>query len=120
MTDLLRRVLPTVQKPARYTGGEYNSIIKDKYFITCSDAGSVKIGNNDMNFIIPNGVGDGETKVAILNKSEMNQSAFHFFTRIEGVFDIYNYDCGSEVEMTIEGRFGVYYKNGIVIFERWE
>ena len=29
MTDLLRRILPTVQKPARYTGGEYNEIKKD-------------------------------------------------------------------------------------------
>ena len=30
MTDLLKRILPTVQKPVRYTGGEYNEIIKDK------------------------------------------------------------------------------------------
>ena len=29
MTDLLQRILPTVQKPARYTGGEYNEIRKD-------------------------------------------------------------------------------------------
>ena len=29
MTDLLHRVLPLVQKPARYTGGEYNEIRKD-------------------------------------------------------------------------------------------
>ncbi len=29
MTELLQRILPTVQKPARYTGGEYNEIIKD-------------------------------------------------------------------------------------------
>ncbi len=29
MTDKLSRILPTVQKPARYTGGEYNEIIKD-------------------------------------------------------------------------------------------
>ena len=29
MTDLLQRILPTVQKPARYTGGEYNEIIKN-------------------------------------------------------------------------------------------
>ncbi len=29
MTDLLQKVLPTVQKPARYTGGEYNEIRKD-------------------------------------------------------------------------------------------
>ena len=30
MTDLINRILPRVQKPARYTGGEYNEIIKDK------------------------------------------------------------------------------------------
>ncbi len=29
MTELLQRVLPTVQKPARYTGGEYNEIKKN-------------------------------------------------------------------------------------------
>ncbi|MBQ9168733.1 MAG: TIGR03960 family B12-binding radical SAM protein [Oscillospiraceae bacterium] len=28
MTELLQRILPTVQKPARYTGGEYNEIKK--------------------------------------------------------------------------------------------
>ena len=26
----LERILPRVQKPARYTGGEYNEVIKDK------------------------------------------------------------------------------------------
>ncbi len=30
MNDMIRRILPTVQKPARYTGGEYNEIKKDK------------------------------------------------------------------------------------------
>lgn len=29
MTDRLQRILPTVQKPARYTGGEYNEIKKN-------------------------------------------------------------------------------------------
>ena len=29
MTDILQRILPTVQKPARYTGGEYNEVQKD-------------------------------------------------------------------------------------------
>ena len=29
MSELLQRILPTVQKPARYTGGEYNEIKKD-------------------------------------------------------------------------------------------
>ena len=30
MTELKQRILPTVQKPARYTGGEYNEVQKDK------------------------------------------------------------------------------------------
>lgn len=30
MRKSLERILPTVQKPARYTGGEYNEIVKDK------------------------------------------------------------------------------------------
>ena len=30
MTNLLERILPSVQKPARYTGGEYNEIKKNK------------------------------------------------------------------------------------------
>ena len=30
MDKRLERILPQVQKPARYTGGEYNQIIKDK------------------------------------------------------------------------------------------
>ena len=29
MTEMLKRILPTVQKPARYTGGEYNEIKKN-------------------------------------------------------------------------------------------
>ena len=29
MTELIQRILPTVQKPARYTGGEFNEIQKD-------------------------------------------------------------------------------------------
>ena len=29
-TDTLHRILPQVQKPARYVGGEYNQIVKDK------------------------------------------------------------------------------------------
>ena len=33
MTELLERILPTVQKPARYVGGEYNQIVKDKHAV---------------------------------------------------------------------------------------
>ena len=29
MTELMQRILPTVQKPARYTGGEWGELKKD-------------------------------------------------------------------------------------------
>ena len=28
MKDIIQRILPLVQKPARYTGGEFNQIVK--------------------------------------------------------------------------------------------
>lgn len=34
MERKLERILPNVQKPARYTGGEYNAIVKDKTLVT--------------------------------------------------------------------------------------
>ena len=30
MDKRLERILPRVQKPARYVGGEYNAVLKDK------------------------------------------------------------------------------------------
>ena len=30
MNRILEHILPKVQKPARYTGGEYNAVVKDK------------------------------------------------------------------------------------------
>ena len=34
MERKLERILPKVQKPARYTGGEYNAVVKDKASVT--------------------------------------------------------------------------------------
>lgn len=95
------------------------SILGDKQFKTSSDAGGVKIGNENFEIIIPNGVGDGITRVAVLNKNEMNDSAFDYITFCKGKINIYNYDCGCEIAKTIEGRYGIYSKDGFVVFEKW-
>ena len=34
MNRILEHILPNVQKPARYTGGEYNAVVKDKKSVT--------------------------------------------------------------------------------------
>ena len=36
MDKRLERILPRVQKPARYVGGEYNAILKDKAEVEAS------------------------------------------------------------------------------------
>lgn len=91
----------------------------DKQFKTESDTGGIKIGNNGFTIIIPNGYGDGITRVAILEKEEMNNCTFDFFTSVFGSINIYDYDCGNEVECTINGRYGIYSKGGFVVFEKW-
>ena len=37
LSEKLERILPLVQKPGRYTGGELNSIVKDKENIDNND-----------------------------------------------------------------------------------
>lgn len=93
-------------------------MLGDKVFKTMSDIGGVKIGNDKFTVIIPNGYGDGDTRIAIVNRGEINDNMFNFFTFIEGDINIYSYDCGDDVVRTISGKYGVYYWEGFVIFEK--
>ena len=93
-------------------------MLGDKVFKTVSDIGGVKIGNDKFTVIIPNGYGDGDTRIAIVNRGEINDNMFNFFTFIEGDINIYSYDCGDDVVKTISGKYGVYYWEGFVIFEK--
>jgi len=97
-----------------------------KTLTTLSDAGSVKIGNDNFSVLIPNGYGDGDTKVIIVSNIDCESfKSFKFFTSIKGNINIYNYDCDSpclesKVIETIKGWYGVYYKDGTVLFEKWD
>ena len=50
MNRVLEHILPKVQKPARYTGGEYNAVVKDKsrinlrYALCFPDTYEIEIG----------------------------------------------------------------------------
>lgn len=94
--------------------------LKGKIFVGLSDKGGLKVGNEDFSFVIPNGSGDGLTKAAFVDDYSFDLSGFYFFTDIQGKFNIYDYDCGDKVLKTIEGRFGIFYGEGFVIFERWD
>lgn len=88
---------------------------------TLADAGSVKAGNDGFTILL-NAGGDGWKTVAVYDKRVVNDSVFRCMTSIEGEdFNIYSYDCGDEVALTLSGRYGVYarFNDGVVVLERW-
>ena len=93
----------------------------DKIFKTESDAGSVLIGRKKLKIMIPNGRGDGESRVAILDKNEdISGYELNNFTLIEGKFKIYNYDCTKDEDDYAEelnGKYVVYYYDSFVVFQ---
>lgn len=96
------------------------SMFGDRCFKTESDIGGVKVGNDEFSLIVPNGRGDGTTRVAVFdNKKDFNERLMNFFTDIRGKFSIYDYDCGGTELVTLMGKFGVYYYDGLVAFEKW-
>ena len=90
---------------------QFNSIL-----ITESEVGSLKVGNDNFSFNLPNGIGDGKTKVVITREKEINTNMVNFFTKIEGTFNIYDYDCGNDILTSLNGKYHIFYLNGIVVF----
>lgn len=82
-----------------------------------SDAGSLKIGNEEWSILIPNGVGDGITRYAVFdNESEINTDMLRYFTSVRGKFNIYDYDCGTTIDQTLDGSYLIYIWEGIIAF----
>ena len=73
------------------------------------------IGTDKFSLLIPNGHGDGETRYAILERKDFYaRDLMNYFTIIEGKFNIYSYDCGDSVCEEINGKFEVYYCQGLI------
>lgn len=89
---------------------------------TFSDAGSVKVGNDDFSVFIRNGYGDGVTGVFITSKHV--HVPLEYFTSIKGDFRIYEYDLGEKYNHEISGSYSVFHGsqngNGIVVFVKQE
>lgn len=92
----------------------------DNVIKTSSDAGSVKVGVDNMSVFVPNGYGDGISRVAIFDDSKaFNDSMMSYFTTVKGKdMIIYDYDCGDVAATTISGRYNIYYYSGLVAFEK--
>lgn len=86
---------------------------------TFSDVGSVKIGNDNFNILVPNGYGDGCTTVLILGKNEEPRENNHYICTIEGDYSIYSYDLGDEVIYQLYGKYNIYNShNSVVVFKK--
>lgn len=93
----------------------------DNSIITYSDIGSLKIGVENSSILIPNGYGDGETKIAFFNADNPYVEALEymmmFFTTIDGEFNLYEYDCGDKVTTSLKGKYFVFYSNSYIAFQ---
>ena len=99
-------------------------------FKTASDVGSLLVGNEEFQVLIPNGYGDGTTRVAVFNKADSDYSVAsrimsdmmdsHRGPCLHGKFNIYPYDCCDptvdEPCRTIKGNYFTYYYDGLVAF----
>lgn len=99
-------------------------------FKTASDVGSLLVGNEEFQVLIPNGYGDGTTRVAVFNKVDSDHSVAsrimsdmmdsHRGPYLHGKFNIYPYDCCNptvdEPCKTLEGRYFTYYYDGLIAF----
>ena len=92
------------------------SMLGDRVRKVYSDAGSVKIGNDSFNLLIPHGSGDGVARYAVVNKAEFNDNMARFFARVNGKIDIYLTDTSDDIAETIDGSFDIYTYEGFVIF----
>lgn len=102
----------------------------DRCFKTASDVGSLLVGNEEFQALIPNGYGDGITRVAVFNKGDSDYSvasrimcdmmSSHRGPYLHGKFNIYPYDCCDptvdEPCKTLEGRYFTYYYDGLIAF----
>lgn len=97
---------------------EYLGKKADEYFTTESDIGSLSVGTNDFKYNIGNLYGDGTNYVYILENNE-NLACLNFLTTIEGNFNIYDYDCGNHVAITLHGRYAIYRAERLFVFAKW-
>lgn len=103
----------------RYKLISYLQELGATYFVTLSDCGSVKIGNENFNINISNKYGDGETNVVVLEKN-VDINGLEFCTDCEGNFNIYSHDTSTtDIVYTCKGHYGIYNFEKLVVFVKW-
>lgn len=114
-------------KDSDYHWYRIRDLFGDRCFKTYSDVGSLLVGNENFQVLIPNGIGDGTTRVAVFKKEddvfggliELMMDGQHGPT-LSGKFNIYSYDCDNpavdEPCKKLDGRYFTYFYDGFVAF----
>ena len=93
-----------------------------KFFQVESECGSVKIGDDKLSMNIGNGYGDGLTSVVVLEKN-LDLHGLKFVTDCEGKIGIFENDYTrfdkNKVVYELDGWYGIYNFNGLVVFIKW-
>lgn len=113
-----------MHKRLRWRTMPINPAYVEKTLHTIADGGSVRIGDlaGTCAMHIPNGYGDGETLVCVTGANGFNKASFDYIGSISGSFRIHETDFGpfrSDGTADLNGSYGIYSANGIVVFERW-
>ena len=108
-------------EPNNETWYRLRGIFGDRCIKTLSDIGGVKIGNENFSVVIPNGRGDGITRIAVFDKMpDESIDEMHFWSNTNGEFYIYGYDCGDNAILKLSGKYLIYYYDGLVAFIKYE
>ena len=93
----------------------------NKCFKTESDVGGVKVGTDTFSVVVPNGRGDGTTRVAVFeDESGFNGNLMEYSgISLHGDSVIYYYDCGNTPTKKLSGNYLVYYYDGLVAFVKY-
>ena len=102
------------------------SFLGNKCRKTCSDIGSLKIGNDTFSIFISNGYGDGVTRYAIFDHqpewADWFGSSFEVF-EVKGnnsVF-VYDYDCGNnKTEPIPKGKYFAKSYSGLILIYKYD
>lgn len=126
-SNIVYSLISMFGKDSDYHWYRIRELFGDRCFKTYSDVGSLLVGNESFQVLIPNGMGDGTTRVAVFKKGDdvfgglidLMMDRKHGPT-LSGKFNIYSYDCDKpEVDepcKTLEGRYLTYYYDGFVAF----
>lgn len=91
-----------------------------------ADGGEIMIGNQYFRANYPNCYGDGCFKVIVTDNNDLSDHNYRFVGSIDGNFNVYEYDClhngfddKANILCTLNGRYGVFAKNGNVKLVKW-